>query len=711
MLFVLTLFAFIMRFWRLEAVPPGLFYDEAFNGLDALALANTPAWEWPIFFTGNFGREPLVMWLMGIGHVLFGQSIWVIRLMPTLAGALLTPSLAWLAWEAAPFLGVRHRSAFALWSGAAILALLWSQIFSRYGLRLSMFVLLQTLMWASLWRAWGKQLAVSSWQLADRRPQTADPRPQIRNTQYAIHPQSLVPDGRRPVFHDREACALRHPESPFTNPQLPLWWILAGIFGGLSFYTYLPSRLLPLVLIPMAGVAGWRHRAQVIVHRRGILLGALAALIVAAPLGIYFVQNPLSFTTRIGQVSVLGREEGGILANLAPVAGMFAWTGDHNPRSNIPFRPALDPLLVPFFAIGLGLTLWRFWRLAHLWLLAGLGIMLLPTLLSEFAPNYQRAIGALPFIVLLIALGLEGAVRLGSRVFAHGQSLYLALGSGLLLASILLTWRAYFVTWANSPDLFPAWDVGFTRLAEEIVEHDQGVRVYVSPRGSQHPTVNYLLAQNAHIRIPQGFDGRICMRVATDTPAHYYFLDNEDTRSKALIDSYYADAAAAPVVWDTTGAPWADKLEQPAGGVVTFPEMIAYPAPLSDGIDLRGYWLFPEDGIRAGERFYTRLYWAVNKTPSRDYTAFSHLILITEDGITTQIAGADRPPGEGTCPTMEWLPGEVVIDELQFVIPEELAAVMTGNYYLAIGFYNADNGQRLPIPGHEGDMILIPLTK
>jgi 4-amino-4-deoxy-L-arabinose transferase-like glycosyltransferase len=695
MLFVLTIFALVMRLWQLEATPPGLFYDEAFNGLDALAISQTPVWEWPIFFTGNHGREPLMLWLMGIVHALFGQSIWAIRLIPALAGALLTPALAWLAWEVAPFLGVRHRRAFALWSGAAILALLWSQIFSRYGIRLSLFVLLETLLWASLWRAW------------DGGRRTKPLRTAGEGRRAVISDQSSVISYQSPV-PSSQFLVTSH-QSPISNLQSLISWTLAGIFAGLSFYTYLPARLLPLILLPMMGVAWWRERGRVRANLRGILMGALAALIVAAPLGIYFVQNPVSFTTRIGQVSVLGREEGGILDNIEPVVGMFAWTGDPNPRSNIPFRPALDPLLIPFFAIGLGMALWRFWRLAQIWVLAGLAVMLLPTLLSEFAPNYQRAIGALPFIVILIALGMEGAVRLGRRIFARGRPFYLAAGSALILASILITWRAYFVTWAGLPALFPAWDVGFTQLAEQIVEQDQGVRVYVSPRGGEHPTVGYLLAQHPDTPIPQGFDGRICMRVATDGPAHYYFLSNEDARGKALIDSYYADAAVVPVVWETNGAPWAEKLSQPAGGAVTFPEIIAHPAQLSDGIDLLGYWIYPEDWVRAGagERFYTRLYWQVTENPSLDYTAFSHLIHIDNNGTTTQIAGADRPPGEGTCPTNEWLPGEVVIDELQFQVPSPLP---DGELSLAIGFYNPETGQRLPIPGHEGDAILIPLN-
>ncbi len=156
LLAALTIFAFVMRFWQLADVPPGLFYDEAFNGLDAYHLLDTPLWQWPLFFTGNHGREPLLIWLTGISHAFFGQSIWTIRFVPALCGALLTPALTWLAWEVAPHLGVRNRRTFALWSGSVVLALLWSQIFSRYGIRLSLFVLLETLLWAGLWKAWGR---------------------------------------------------------------------------------------------------------------------------------------------------------------------------------------------------------------------------------------------------------------------------------------------------------------------------------------------------------------------------------------------------------------------------------------------------------------------------------------------------------------------------------------------------------------------------
>ncbi|RME63739.1 MAG: hypothetical protein D6790_04265 [Caldilineae bacterium] len=645
----LTLLALALRFYRLAAIPPGLFYDEAFNGLDAYGLLSTPLGEWPIFFTGNHGREPLFIWLLGAAHHLTGLSIWTVRSVSALCGVLLTPALAWLAWEIAPNLGVQRRRAFALWSAAGVLALLWSQIFARYGIRLALFVLLETLLWAALWRAWNGT------------------------------------DARRP-----------------SNRTL-LWWGLTGVFAGLSFYTYLPARLLPLVLAPLLPVAFWLDRPRLQASLRGVLLCFFVAVAVAAPLGLYFIENPVSFMTRIGQVSVIGREgDQGVRANLEPVFGMFIWTGDANPRSNLPGRPVFDLLLAPFFALGTLLALARARRLGALSLLVGVFVMLLPTLLSEYAPNYQRAIGALPFTVLLAALGLDGAVAFGAR-FIKQRSWLLQMAAWIILAgSVGVTARTYFLDWARSPDLFPAWDVGFTQLALQMAAAPDGLRTYITPRGKEHPTLAYLLEKEPETPIPEGFDGRICVRVTTDSPAHYYVLLNEDFRAGRMLRDYYPAAHIQTTVVDATGAPWAERIDQPAGGPVHFPEMIPLSAAFSDGIRLKGYWL-SLDGLRAGDRLYTRLFWEVEQTPSHNYTAFVHLLQRDEQGDLIWLAGADRPPGEGTCPTTEWLPGEVVVDELQFVLPE----LPPGDLYLAVGFYTPEDGQRLMVPGSEDNSVLI----
>ena len=46
-----------LRLWRLDILPPGLFYDEAYNGFDARQVLDGV--HRPLFFAANNGREPL----------------------------------------------------------------------------------------------------------------------------------------------------------------------------------------------------------------------------------------------------------------------------------------------------------------------------------------------------------------------------------------------------------------------------------------------------------------------------------------------------------------------------------------------------------------------------------------------------------------------------------------------------------------------------
>ena len=54
------------------------------------------------------------------------------------------------------------------------------------------------------------------------------------------------------------------------------------------------------------------------------------------------------------------------------------------------------------------------------------------------------------------------------------------------------------------------------------------------------------------------------------------------------------------------------------------------------------------------------------------------------------------------------LPGEVVIDELQFALPADVPA---GNLFVAVGFYTPADQQRLSVPSTADNQVLIgPLT-
>ncbi len=643
-LLFLTLLALVFRFYRLADWPPGLHYDEAFDGLDAHGLLSAPLSAWPIFFTGNFGREPLFIYLLALSQTLLGPTATALRAVTALNGALLTPALAWLGWEMAPSLGIAQRPRFALWAGLAPLALLWSQVFARYAVRIELLALIEVLCFASLWRAWRSQ-------------------------------------------HWR-------------------WWALAGALAGLSFYTYLPSRLLPLALIPSVLLTLWRYRSQMSRRGPGLLVGGAVALFVAAPLALYFLQNPVSFTTRAGQVSVVGQGGTAMWSNIEATLGMAFVQGDANPRHNLPGRPLFDWLTTLPFLLGLLWLLRRPLRPAALFLLSWLLVMLLPTALSEYAPAFHRAIGAMPAFALLLALGVEKTAAWAARrrpTWARG---FTAAGWAVLLAAALLTWRA-FAAWSASPDLFFARDMGFVQLAQTLAADATANPVYLSPRGADHPTLRYLLLADETPPNLRGFDGRLCLRIAPG-PARYLFLDAEDFRGPGLIQSYLPDSTTRTLIVDPNDRSWASEVRQPATGRAQFPERIPHPVPLADEasddrLAFLGYWL-SETRLAPDSRLYIRLFWQAQSRPSRNYTTFVHLLATQPDGSLSRVAGVDAPPGGGSCPTSDWQPGEIVVDELQLVLPADLPEP---SYRLAIGFYDPANGQRLPIPNHPADQIVL----
>src|SRR5690606_11262387 len=104
-----------------------------------------PIYRWPIFFTGNFGREPLHVYLMAAAQALLGPGVDALRSVSALCCVALGPALAWLAWEIAPSLGL-ERKRLSLWAAAVPLTILFAQILSRYATRNMPLAILETLL-------------------------------------------------------------------------------------------------------------------------------------------------------------------------------------------------------------------------------------------------------------------------------------------------------------------------------------------------------------------------------------------------------------------------------------------------------------------------------------------------------------------------------------------------------------------------------------
>ena len=138
----LVVLAGALRFCALGRIPPGLYHDEAFNGLDALGVLGGRA---PLFFEANNGREPLFIYLVSLAVAALGRTPGAIRLVSAVAGTMTVP-VTYLATR--EMFGRR----IALWSAVVIAITVWPVNLSRTGFRAVMMPLLVGLTVWLLWR-------------------------------------------------------------------------------------------------------------------------------------------------------------------------------------------------------------------------------------------------------------------------------------------------------------------------------------------------------------------------------------------------------------------------------------------------------------------------------------------------------------------------------------------------------------------------------
>jgi 4-amino-4-deoxy-L-arabinose transferase-like glycosyltransferase len=115
----------VLRLPALGEIPPGLYHDEAFNGLDALEVLEG---RWPIYFAANNGREPLFIYLIATTVGLLGRTPGALRLAAAISGTFTIPTtyLMVRAW---------FNRRVGLLSATILAITLWHVHLSRIGFR------------------------------------------------------------------------------------------------------------------------------------------------------------------------------------------------------------------------------------------------------------------------------------------------------------------------------------------------------------------------------------------------------------------------------------------------------------------------------------------------------------------------------------------------------------------------------------------------
>jgi 4-amino-4-deoxy-L-arabinose transferase-like glycosyltransferase len=658
-----------LRFWALGSIPPGLYHDEAFNGLDALGVLEG---ERPIFFEANNGREPLFIYLVALSVAALGRSPGVIRIVAAVLGTLTIPATYLLA-----------KAMFSRRIGllaAAITGLtLWHVNLSRIGFRAVAMPLLVALTLWQLWRG--------------------------------------LKDGHKRHFL---IGGVLYGLTFYTYLAARFTIVALGAFG---LYLILAGK-------GKKEEGDWRQGALAFVLAALVVLAPLMAYVATrwdAFLGR--VGQVSIFNPAINE----GDFWDTLLRHTGRTLLMFTNRGDFIPRHNVPLRPVFDPLLSACFLLGLILCLTRFRQSAeHALVLIWLAVMLLPTILAEDAPHFLRSVGILPVAFVVPAIGLDFLWRfLEKRTAFQVQSSKLVLSlvevfqAQIAVALVLVfglgdTIVDYFGDHAASQDVRYNFETAAVDLAAQANRFlgtgwdgtglgaredapSPGRHLYIVDRlWRDWASVRFLVPTSPNLtilgesaKLPQVSSGLgLSSRRHTETEVMLIVWPYEE------YNQYLTLLPIGSPIAVQEGSLERGDLEKEARLLyITYTATTAtIPSGEREARFERGLALVSHrlDAVSPQE-LRLSLLWRAEAEIEADYTVFVHLT--RGDTILDQ---DDSPPARGYYPTSLWRVGDIVDDEHTLTLPEPYDPV---KHKLIVGLYQLQTLDRLQVLDEAGKPI------
>ena len=426
LLLIIIIIASFFRLWQLNKVPPGLFPDQAANGLDVVDYIFKGHLN-PFFERGQ-GREGLFFYIQALMIKIFGISVWPMFLASALVG-ILTIIAAYFLVKSLFNKEVALLTTFFLSTSS------WYTTCSRTGFRaitaplfLTLFFLFSLLALKER-GAWKKNIfsAFSGISLG----LGFYTYPSFRMVSLILGVIFIA------VLIKKRGLFLRY------SKELLIIFILALLIS------------LPLIFY------FWHHPQY--------FFGRAKAVSVLNP--DLNKGHPLAL----------------LLRNVEKTALMFITKGDITWRHNVSGLPMMDPILFPFFLAGLiyssYFALASFFskenftsNLKHLLLVSWFFIMLLPQVLTgESIPHGLRSLGILPVAFVFVAL----AVYLLKERMPSFRRITLSLLAFILLFDLFWNAYLYFGISALSPDFYYAYRGDLTTVARYINKRDEKETTYL----------------------------------------------------------------------------------------------------------------------------------------------------------------------------------------------------------------------------------------
>ncbi|KAA3662581.1 MAG: phospholipid carrier-dependent glycosyltransferase, partial [Chloroflexi bacterium] len=397
---LIVLLAFVLRAYALTDIPPGLTHDEANHGREALDILDGVLL---FYFPLNYGSEPLYSYTVAGTMLLFGKSLFSLRLVNVVFGvAAIGATYLWAVRAFDRRMGLLTAVLFTL--------SFWPLASSRQALRAGM---LPFFMVGAVWYFW-----------------------QLIEKQNKLEKQKIK------------------------------WGVVIG-FGvcvAITLHIYLAARvvwlLFPLFLIYLSIV----HRDKLRQAWLPTLIGLLLAGVLVMPMFIYLQRYPYALTRLDMLDGPLQQLTSGnfkpIFNNMSGALLAFVWPGygDKFLAYNIPGRPVFDGITAVFFIIGLFVAAWRWKRPSYAMLLLWFFVGIAPSLITGATANTTRNLAALPVVHMIPVVGfLTVITRLQKRLNKPDQRMWMGAAALWLTIAAGITLNDYFVQWTTRPDVRDAY--------------------------------------------------------------------------------------------------------------------------------------------------------------------------------------------------------------------------------------------------------------
>ncbi len=581
-----------------------------------------------IYFPEGYGHEPLYHYLLAGMFAVSGANEFTLRLTTALLGILTTAVAYRMARE---MLGARVALVSAAWMAVS----LWPVFYSRVGLRNITLPLMISLTMLLFWRA-SRRLHVA----------------------------------------------------PF---------VVAGIVFGLTFYTYQGSRAFPIVFVILLIYLALFHREMLAKNWRGIAVFFVAAALVAAPLVYYLVVVNPQAEARIADLSgplyaLRAGDSSQIIRLALATAGMFTVRGDGVWLYNVSGRPVFPELFGgALFYMGLLITLWRWRRPAYAFLLIWLPVSLGPAASSWPAPNFVRALGALPVTLLFPAIAVVDVVAvMRNRTLRYGTC---AVVLGVLVWNAAMTARDYFAVWPRNAEVRWLYQATWTQAAHWLDASSDSTPVAASGLKIHDldPQTFDILLRRRNVKV-KWFDCRTSLLLPGRGALRYISPDFFPCDAD-LWDAFLgkAQVIAEPRWPDTVAVIFtAHRLEQAA---LPGPVLANWPS-----LSLTG-WSITRTTVPPGDQAEVLTRWTVTDRVPAPIKIFVHVV--GNDGKPlAQWDGFDF--GEA-----QLEPGDQLVERHRFVVSADVAP---GDYRVTVGVYDPATNKRFTLPTGQDHLVLGRVT-